>query len=72
MKTKLLLLLLFAAQAVAVAAQVPVKQVCDKAEYRIRMRDGVALHTTVYTPKGATDAPMLVQRSPYGCAPYGE
>ena len=72
MKTKLLLLLLFAAQAAVAVAQVPVKQVCDKAEYRIRMRDGVALHTTVYTPKGATDAPMLVQRTPYGCAPYGE
>ena len=70
MKTKLLLLLLVATQ--AVVAQVPAAQVCDKAEYRIRMRDGVALHTTVYTPKGAADAPMLVQRTPYGCAPYGE
>lgn len=70
MKQLLLLLsLLFCRVA---AAQVPASQVCDKAEYRIAMRDGVLLHTTVYTPKGATDAPMLIQRTPYGCAPYGE
>ena len=55
-----------------VSAQSPsVAQVCDKAEYLIAMRDGVRLHTTVYTPKDATDAPILIQRTPYGCAPYG-
>lgn len=46
--------------------------VCDKAEYRIEMRDGVKLHTAVYTPKGVVDAPILIQRTPYSCAPYGE
>ena len=54
------------------AAAQSVADVCDKAEYRIAMRDGVKLHTTVYTPKNAVAAPILIQRTPYSCAPYGE
>ncbi|MEM1327269.1 MAG: CocE/NonD family hydrolase [Bacteroidota bacterium] len=37
------------------------------------MRDGVKLHTTVYTPKDQSKAyPMLMKRTPYSCRPYGE
>lgn len=50
------------------AAAQSVADVCDKAEYRIAMRDGVKLHTTVYTPKNAVAAPILIQRTPYSCA----
>jgi len=44
----------------------------DKAEYRIPMRDGVALFTAVYTPKDpAQRYPILMTRTPYSIEPYG-
>lgn len=44
-----------------------------KHEYRIPMRDGVELHTAVYSPKDTSDAyPFMMIRTPYSCAPYGE
>ena len=43
-----------------------------KAEYKIAMRDGVVLHTTVYAPRWGKDAPILLLRTPYSVAPYGE
>jgi hypothetical protein len=44
-----------------------------KYEYRIPMRDGVHLFTSVYVPKDATVAyPFLVFRTPYSVGPYGE
>ena len=46
-----------------------------KAEYDIAMRDGIKLHTAVYTPKDAGAGktyPILMQRTPYACGPYGE
>jgi hypothetical protein len=43
-----------------------------KSEHRVVMRDGVALHTTVYVPYGLSKpAPMLLVRTPYGVHPYG-
>ncbi|EON79465.1 Glutaryl-7-ACA acylase [Lunatimonas lonarensis] len=37
------------------------------------MRDGVHLHTVVYTPKDKSKAyPILMQRTPYSAGPYGE
>ncbi len=43
-----------------------------KAEYHVKMRDGITLFTIVYTPREATqDYPFLVMRTPYGIAPYG-
>lgn len=53
------------------AAGMPLDSLCTKTEHRIAMRDGVRLHTTVYAPKRAEAAPMLIFRTPYGCAPYG-
>ena len=47
----------------------------DKREVRIPMRDGALLFTAIYTPKDAaadTRYPILIKRTPYGCAPYGE
>ena len=43
-----------------------------KYDYRIPMRDGVKLFTTVYVPKDETRPfPILMQRTPYSVAPYG-
>ncbi|MGC2530274.1 MAG: CocE/NonD family hydrolase [Candidatus Acidiferrum sp.] len=39
----------------------------DKTEVMIPMRDGVKLHTEIYTPKNATEPlPILFERTPYG------
>ena len=43
-----------------------------KKEVNIVMRDGVKLHTTIYTPKDLRQTyPILLQRTPYSAAPYG-
>ena len=45
----------------------------NKHEYVIPMRDGVKLFTSVYTPKDTTqDYPIILNRTPYSSAPYGE
>lgn len=44
----------------------------QKLEFRIPMRDGVKLYTAVYVPKGKTDFPILMERTPYSSAPYGK
>jgi hypothetical protein len=44
----------------------------QKAEFRIPMRDGVHLHTTVYSPRRSSEKlPILLFRTPYGAGPYG-
>ena len=44
-----------------------------KHEYQIPMRDGKRLFTAVYVPKGPGQPwPILLERTPYGVAPYGE
>lgn len=44
-----------------------------KKEIYITMRDGVKLFTTVYMPKDLSEKhPILLTRTPYSCAPYGE
>lgn len=43
-----------------------------KKEVDITMRDGIKLHTTIYTPKDTSIAyPILMQRTPYSSKPYG-
>ena len=43
-----------------------------KYEYRIPMRDGVKLFTSVYVPKDDSKPyPILMRRTPYSVAPYG-
>src|SRR3954469_8811533 len=44
-----------------------------KYEYRIPMRDGCKLFTSVYIPKDSSRPyPILMDRTPYSVAPYGE
>jgi putative CocE/NonD family hydrolase len=44
-----------------------------KYEYRIPMRDGVHLFTSVYVPKDSSrNYPFLINRTPYSVGPYGE
>ena len=55
-----------------------VKSHYTKYEYRIPMRDGKKLFTSVYVPKAAAfpadpgPYPFLMDRTPYSVAPYGE
>ena len=50
-----------------------VKENYTKQEVKIEMRDGIKLHTTIYTPKDTSKTyPILLQRTPYSCNPYGE
>ncbi len=45
----------------------------SKHEYMVPMRDGVKLFTSVFVPRDATRKyPILMKRTPYSCAPYGE
>ena len=45
----------------------------NKKEVSIAMRDGTKLHTTIYSPKNTSKQyPILMQRTPYSCRPYGE
>jgi uncharacterized protein len=54
------------------APEFDVKEHYTKYEYRIPMRDGVRLFTSVYVPKDASHAyPFLIDRTPYSVAPYG-
>src|SRR5438874_2060789 len=52
-----------------------VRENYSKYEYRIPMRDGVKLFTSVYVPKDViTDGktyPIMMQRTGYNVAPYG-
>src|SRR5215467_6895560 len=50
-----------------------VKAHYTKYEYRIPMRDGKKLFTSVYVPKDASQPyPILMDRTPYNVGPYGE
>ncbi|MEO6547194.1 MAG: CocE/NonD family hydrolase [Ferruginibacter sp.] len=45
----------------------------SKIERQVPMRDGIKLFTSVYFPKSkASKHPILLLRTPYSCAPYGE
>ena len=60
------------AQSKSDAADYDVKAHYTKYEYRIAMRDGVHLFTSVYVPKdGSQKYPFLIVRTPYGVGPYG-
>ncbi len=65
----------------AIAASLPtlhaqgleyIKAHYTKYEYRIPMRDGKRLFTSVYVPKDASRKyPIMFTRTPYSVAPYG-
>lgn len=45
----------------------------NKREVQITMRDGIKLHTTVYSPKDTSkEYPIIMSRTPYSSRPYGE
>ncbi|MBC8756622.1 CocE/NonD family hydrolase [Kordia sp. YSTF-M3] len=45
----------------------------DKQEVTIEMRDGIKLHTTIYSPKDKSKKyPILMKRTPYSSRPYGK
>jgi len=49
-----------------------VKDHFKKIEVNIEMRDGIKLHTTIYSPKNKGEKlPILLKRTPYSCRPYG-
>jgi uncharacterized protein len=79
-RCKLLVLVLFnlaliaslAAQNRPDAPEFDIKAHYTKYEYRIPMRDGVHLFTSVYVPKDSSRAyPFLIDRTPYSVSPYG-
>jgi len=44
-----------------------------KVEKYIPMRDGIKLFTSIYIPRDTSEKhPILMTRTPYSCAPYGE
>jgi putative CocE/NonD family hydrolase len=54
------------------AAADSIKAHYRKMEVRIPMRDGVELFTSIYLPRDtAAPAPIIMDRTPYGVAPYG-
>src|SRR5277367_2665406 len=53
-------------------ADYDVKAHYTKYEYRVAMRDGVHLFTSVYMPKDSSQKdPFLIVRTPYSVGPYG-
>lgn len=79
MKSTILTLLLLLLAILGYAQQPPAAdsayfaQHFTKHEYRIAMRDGAHLYTTVYMPRDTSRSyPILYCRTPYGVGPYGE
>ena len=61
-----------AAQSKPDAPEYDIKEHYTKYEYRIPMRDGVHLFTSVYVPKDSSRTyPFLINRTPYSVGPYG-
>lgn len=56
-----------------VSSTAKIREIYDKQEVYIPMRDGVRLFTSVYTPKKTgKPAPILIMRTPYNSEPGGE
>ncbi len=69
----LLLLLVLQAAGQTAADSAWFMQHYVKKEFQLPMRDGVKLFTTVYMPREAVEKhPIIMTRTPYSCAPYGE
>lgn len=48
------------------------RQNYSKKEVMIPMRDGISLSTVIYEPLDGKEHPIILSRTPYGIAPYGE
>jgi putative CocE/NonD family hydrolase len=60
---------------IVVFSQEDIKKNFDKKEVYIEMRDGTKLFTAIYSPKDISEEkkyPILMQRTCYSIAPYGE
>ncbi len=70
----LLLLLVITCSLYAQRSNTDIKNNYTKIERTITMRDGVKLFTAIYIPKDSSGEkyPILMERTPYSCAPYGE
>ena len=66
----LVIVLLFALTGRAQAPNPPdYSLLFDKSDVMIAARDGVKLHTEIYTPKNSTEPhPIIIERTPYGIA----
>jgi putative CocE/NonD family hydrolase len=74
---KLIILTITGALCLALNAQNPdsiwIVNNYTKIERMIPMRDGVKLFTAIYIPRDTSEHhPILIERTPYSCAPYGE
>ncbi|HET8754290.1 MAG TPA: CocE/NonD family hydrolase, partial [Salinimicrobium sp.] len=74
---KTLLIALFVLSGNFVSAQTEteydVSAYYNKQEVDIEMRDGIKLHTTIYSPKDTSkEYPIIMNRTPYSSRPYGE
>lgn len=73
MNQKLFFLIIFIANILYPQGKEWIKENYSKKEYRIPMRDGITLFTSVYTPKDTTvKYPIIMVRTPYTVSPYGE
>ncbi len=72
-KTLIFLLLIIYSTSLAAQDSTWIKGHYYKSERYITMRDGVRLFTSMYIPKDSSEKhPILLTRTPYSCAPYGE
>ncbi|SRX54980.1 CocE/NonD family hydrolase [Aequorivita sp. CIP111184] len=70
---KILLVLLFISFVSFAQEGNYVKENYNKTETTITMRDGAKLYTVIYSPKDSSKKyPILFQRTPYSCQPYGK
>ncbi len=61
-----------ASEEVSLSIKEMLEQDYFKREFMIPMRDGISLYTCAYLPKDSSRTyPLLMQRTPYSCAPYG-
>ena len=66
-------LLLSQAPPVVAPAAPPLSERYTKLERMVAMRDGAQLFTAIYLPKSTAEPhPIVMRRTPYSCAPYGE
>lgn len=67
------LFLLFGINFSAFAQEEYIAEHYTKQEVQIEMRDGVKLHTTIYSPKDTSQKyPIIMKRTPYSSRPYGK
>ncbi|MCF8239768.1 MAG: CocE/NonD family hydrolase [Melioribacteraceae bacterium] len=73
MKTKIIFILLVLFTVTAAQQKIYIKENYYKKEYRVPVRDGITLFTSVYIPKDDSKTyPVLLVRTPYSVSPYGE